>query len=143
MTAYGRKLPLYSAFYTSSLLNGLFPNNHDPLKDHVSDFLFFDIGDFLNTDLVPNFVDETGSFDGEIKELEIAGMAGLDWLHFDLMALNTTVKDNQHSTTITTTWENNPGSKDVTWKNVPEPGILALLGIGLVGFSLRRTGGAS
>lgn len=42
-------------FHTSLTLNNFFPNNHSPLKDDISDFLFFDIGDFSkNLDEVPD-----------------------------------------------------------------------------------------
>lgn len=134
------------AFHSSTILSGLFPNNHAPLKDLISDFLFFDIGNFQNnTGVVPNFDEsETGFKDGEIKSLLLAGTSDiddLDWIHFDLLALQTTDKKN---TSIVTTIENNPGSHDLTWKDdggdpptdppgaVPEPGTLVLLGCGLL-----------
>lgn len=103
--------PSLSPFLTSPILSNLFPNNHDPLKDHVADFLFFDIGDFAkNLNAVPDFETESGAADGQIKEIVFAN-SGFDWLHFDVLALETSEKG---TTTIMTTIENNPGSHDVT-----------------------------
>lgn len=122
-----------------------FPDNHDPLKDAIADFLFFDIGDFAKSVKVPEFGQETlGNKLGEIKELLIAGFGDLAWVHFDAMALQTSTNG---STAVTTTLQNNPGSHDVTWKpgdgpgpdlriDIPEPGTLMLLGAGLVGAAL-------
>lgn len=139
-----------SAFYTSATLAGLFPNNHDPLKDGVSDFLFFDIGDFAKSVLIPDFADESiGSKQGEIKTLTLGGTTGLEWLHFDLLAIQT---NTQGQSNIVTSLENNPASHDVTWKEddgtppegIPEPGMMGLLGLGLLSMGMvgwRRSRG--
>lgn len=145
LDALGLTINASSSFYSSSTLSNLFPNNHDPLKDSVADFLFFDIGDFAkNLNAVPNLVDETGSADGEIKSLTLGGTGNLDWIHFDAMAIETSDQGRQ----IRTTWESNPASHDLTWKTsggpptsgpVPEPGTITLLGLGLLGaFFYRR-----
>jgi hypothetical protein len=60
------------------------------------------------------------------------------------MALETT----ENGSKIKTSWEVNPGSHDLTFKNpgfppppppdvVPEPGILSLLAIGLLGMRVK------
>lgn len=137
------------AFYTSSI--SLFPNPHDPVKSGVSDFLYFDLGNFANNEKVADFADGTGAADGEIMELLI-NVLGYDWVHFDVMALmNDTTSSGEKKTKVASTgYEtdpvNNPGSHDVTWKEtqpVPEPGTVMLLGAGAVitAFVRRRKKG--
>ncbi|MCB1787554.1 MAG: choice-of-anchor N protein [Gammaproteobacteria bacterium] len=134
--AAGLKLSGISPFLTTTTLSGLFPNNHDPLKDDVSDYLFFDIGTFAkNSGAVPDFADETGAADGEIKSFLLSGFESLAWIHFDVVALETTSTGQNIATSF------NPPSHDVTFKpsepgdptnppaEIPTPAPLALLGI--------------
>lgn len=142
-TAYGSGSLLVdgaASFYSTSLFEDGFimsnpPSNHDPVKeDPNTSYLFFDIGDFSNSGTTVNFDEtEAGTGQGEIKELSLT-TGGFDWIHFDVMALVT-------YTDGSTRLKGNPGSHDATWTpptTVPEPGALALMGLGLLGMAAAR-----
>lgn len=130
-------------FFGTSLVNNFFPNNHAPVQDGVSDFLFFDIGNFAElSGAVADFASSTGAADGEVKALTVSGQGSLAWIHFDVMALETTAQGGGSNVRIVTTIDNNPGSHDVTWKpgrvppqEVPEPGTALLMGVALLGLA--------
>jgi len=131
-----------TAFYFDTA-NNYFPNNHYPAQADVSHFLFFDIGSFGSSETVVDFSNNSGNAIGEIKNITV-GITGLslDWVHFDLLALET---DQRGGTGLVTTLANNPGSHDVTWNSdgggppqaIPEPATMMLVGSGFVGLGWR------
>lgn len=76
---------------------------------------------------------------GEVKTFGIS-FSGVDWVHIDLVARVTGKQG--------TSWDINPGSHDSTWvktsgggtppASVPEPGVLLLMGAGLLGLAAAR-----
>ncbi len=128
---------------TDTYLDGFFvpnpPANHAPIQEQ--DYLFFDIGNFGESDLVPDFYEESGSADGEIKILNIE-TSGFDWIHFDVFAIESSMNktNGQFASTITYSFnvQGNPGSHDVTWKQIPEPSTIILLGSSLLGLAIFR-----
>ena len=76
---------------------------------------------------------------GEVKTLGIS-FSGVDWVHIDLVARVTNKQG--------TSWGINPGSHDSSWvktagggtppESIPEPGVLLLMGVGLLGLAAAR-----
>jgi hypothetical protein len=134
---------------TTSGFTGAF-NNHspygtDPLVDiyaiRLND-LAAGLGDFAETSVVPDCnasVAGTATCGagnpnryGEIKSLGLT-LTGVDWAHFDLVALITT----NTAAGPTSQWEINPGSHDATW-TVPLPPTAWLIGAGVIALGLVR-----
>lgn len=128
-------------------------NSHYPLQDDVSDFLLFDLGDFIETNIQIDDYNadggiEDGTADGQIKTFSIS-TSGFSWIHIDAFGLETEALGKKK---ISYSWEMNPGSHDITCipvtdpapnpnpVPVPAPGAILLgsIGVALVGWIKRR-----
>lgn len=139
-------------------------NNHSPYGGAAADVqtytialdaLLANLGTFANSAGIPNCnASSAGTTTcaagnpnqrGEVKTLGIS-FSGVDWVHIDLVARVTNKQG-------TTSWGINPGSHDSSWvktsgggtppASVPEPGVLLLMGAGLLGLAVARRKSAS
>jgi len=104
-------------------------NEHYPFQEGVSDFLIYDLGEFINLGPVNNYNTEDpieyGAGQGEEKTYSVT-VEGFDWMHFDVYGL------------ADDTWRINPGSHDTTFIPTPSALLLGSVGVGIVGWLRRR-----
>lgn len=152
-----------SPFYTTDTYEDGFlvpapPSNHAPIPNQ--DYMFFHVGDFdMSNVAMPDFADEsTSNQTGQIKSVFITDVSNLDWIHFDLFALVTTLDTTNgriKTDILSSSTDGNPGSHDLTWKDPgpgpgpgpspapgtsPEPitGALGMMGLMVLSHKLRR-----
>ena len=118
-------------------------NNHYPLQNGVSDFVLFDIGEFLDlgTPIMDYNADggtitPTGQT-GQIKTFDIE-ISGFSLVHIDAYIFETEYLGNKPK--VKTSWDINPGSHDLTTTIIPAPGAIVLgsIGVSFVGWLRRR-----
>ena len=114
-------------------------NNHYPLKNDVSNFLIYGIGEFGKySNAVSNYGTEEpieyDIADGEEKTFAVS-VSGFSWVHFDAYGYD--VYDDG-TEVLVGTWDISPGSHDATF--IPTPGAVMLgsIGVIIVGWLRRR-----
>lgn len=121
-----------------------FPNSHFPVgSEKLFDFFYYDlVTPFAQVaNAVGNFAESPymANATGEVRYFDLA-ISGVDYAHFDLMAIEVSVKaGGSRNATLVSTLENSPNSHDASYNSspppIPEPGTVLLLGTGLIGLA--------